>query len=156
MDRLLIAVMYPDEENLDKVKSDLVKEYGLIIKESEPYDFTTFTSYYEPEMGAKILKRFLIFEKKISKNDMIEIKKKITEFEKKYSVDGKRTINLDPGYISSTELVLATCKGKGFKEKLGDKVWAHKVLEFKDGEAIAFYHTFADYKKFKDWFVDFQ
>ena len=126
MAKLLIAVMYMDD--LDTVKGDLVNEYGPIIRESEPYDFTFFTDYYNDEMGDKINKKFLIFEKEIQKDDLIEIKNKITKIEEKYSVDGKRTVNLDPGLISSSEVVLATFKGKGFKEQISDKVWLHKVI----------------------------
>jgi hypothetical protein len=154
MCKLIIAVMYPSQEMLVKVKEDLINEYGAIVKESESYDFTSFTSYYEPEMGAKINKKFLIFDKKISKRDLIEIKNHITLLEEKYSKKKNRTINLDPGYISSKELVLATVKGKGFKEQISDKIWLHKVLEFKDDFVITFYHTFDDYKKYKDWFLD--
>jgi hypothetical protein len=147
MNKLMIAVMYSDDGLYSKCKNILIEKYGSILKESKPYDFDQFTSYYAKEMGEGILKRFLIFEKEISKQDLIEIKKFITSVEKDFSKDGNRTINLDPGYVNSNELVLASFKrGTDYKEDLGEGVYAHKVLEFKDGKVEQYWHTFPDYR----------
>lgn len=146
---LFIAVMYSSEDLLDKAKKELIQKYGKIKAESNPYNFS-FTDYYEPEMGKNLKKIFLIFEKEISEQDLAGIKFFITEIEKKLSIDEKRTVNIDPGYLSETELVLATFKEKSFKEKIHDKVWVHKVLEFDNSKIIQFFHTFADYKDKKN------
>ena len=82
---------------------------------------------------------------------MVSIKKETTDLEKKFSVDGKRQANIDPGYIGQYELVLASFKrGRGYKQELGDGVYAHKVLEFDDGGVQTFWHTFPDYKENKE------
>ncbi len=147
MNNLIIAIMYSDKELYNKVKDNLTKKYGNIKKESAPYDFDKFTSYYEKEMGKGIVKCFLIFEKVISKKDLIEIKKYITEVEKDFSVDDNRQINLDPGYVNEHELVLASFKsGTNYKEDLGDGVYAHKVLEVKNKKIERYWHTFPDYR----------
>ena len=146
--------MYSDKEIYEDCKKDLIDLFGE-AEETETYNFDKFTSYYEEEMGKSFVKRFLIFKKEIIKKDIIKIKLKITEIEKKYSKDSKRTINLDPGYLSETELVLASFKkGTDYKEFLGEKVYAHKVLEFKDNKAITFWHTFPDYKEKKELFLE--
>ena len=62
-------------------------------------------------------------------------------------MNNKRTINIDPGYANKNEVVLASFKGKDFKENLGNNVFAHKVLEFNDGKAKEFWHTFPDFKQ---------
>ena len=152
--KLIIAVMYSDENIYDNCKEELISLFWEISKESEPYDFDKFTRYYEKEMGKGLVKRFIIFEKETSKEELAEIKLKTTDIEKKYSKDGKRQINLDPGYLSENELVLASFKsGTNYKEKISDKVYAHKVLEFKDGEVTTFWHTFPDYKEHKEFFL---
>ncbi len=142
---LFMAVMYSSEDNFNRVKDELVRKYGSIKAESNSYDFS-FTDYYEEEMGSGLKKRFLVFEKAIEKKDLVEIKNNITEIEEKYSKEKRRTVNIDPGYLSDKELVLATFKGKDFKEKISDKVWVHRVLEFDDYKVKEFFHTFADYK----------
>jgi len=175
MNKLMIAVMYSDEGLYLECKKELVELFGEIFFESEAYDFDKFTSYYSDEMGKGLVKRFIIFEKpieKISLNDksikiksikkeslikknLKKIKFKTTEIEKKYSKDGKRQINLDPGYLSSSELVLASFKkGTNYKEDVGDGVYLHKVLEFEKDKVIMFWHTFPDYKENWEFFIE--
>jgi len=153
----MIAIMYSDDAIYQECKKELIKLFDDIFKEGTPYDFDQFTSYYEKEMGKGIVKRFLIFKKQTNKQDLKEIKLKTTEIEKKHSKDDKRTINLDPGYISENELVLASFKkGSNYKEDLGDGIYAHKVLEFKDNKAIELWHTFPDYreKENQEFFIE--
>ncbi|MCK5283214.1 MAG: DUF4416 family protein [Nanoarchaeota archaeon] len=145
MKSLLFAIMYPNQKLLNNSISILEKEFGKIKAKSPEYDFN-FTNYYEKEFGKNLKKIILVFEKTIEKNDLIEIREKTAEIEQKLSKNKKRTVNIDPGYISKTELVLATKKQRSFKEYLGNYIYAHKVLEFKDKEIITFWHTFADYK----------
>lgn len=140
-----MAIMYSSDEDFNKAKNDLIKKYGSIKSQSPDYEFD-FTDYYKDEMGSNLKKRFLIFNKEISKQDLVDIKFSITEIEKKYSINNKRTINIDPGYLSQKEFVLATFKPRSFKEKIHDKVWLHKVLEFDGNNIKHFFHTFADYK----------
>ena len=128
-------------------KKDLIKKFGEIEKESKPYSFDKFTSYYEKEMGKGLAKRFVIFKTPVKKSDLAGIKLFTAEIEKRYSKNDKRQINLDPGYLTKTELVLASFKkGTNYKEKISEKVYAHKVLEFKKGKVITFWHTFPDYR----------
>jgi len=144
---LIIAIMYSNKEIYNKVKLLLIEKFNKITRESDSYNFDQFTSYYEKEMGKNLVKRFLIFDYNLEKKDLIRIKKQTTELEKEFSKDGKRTINLDPGYLNGKELVLASFKkGTNYKEELGEGVYAHKVLEFKEGKAIIFWHTFPDYR----------
>lgn len=153
--KLIIAVMYSDKDVYVRCRTDLISEYGEILKESEEYDFDKFTSFYAKEMGNGLVKRFLVFVKEIKdKSELSDIKHKITEIEKRYSDDGNRTINLDPGYLSPEELVLASFKrGTNYKEQISERVWLHKVLEFHAGEVKIFWHTFPDYREHKDYFL---
>jgi hypothetical protein len=137
--------MYPNKEELGKAILILEKEFGKIIAKSEEYEFD-FTDYYEKEFGKNLKKIIAVFGKEIEKNDLIWIREKTGEIENNLAINGKRAVNIDPGYISETELVLATKKGRWFKEELGNGVFAHKVLEFKGDEVVTFKHTFADYK----------
>ena len=143
---LLFALMYKDSKILEEALTELKNNFGGIISESFEYDFK-FTNYYEKEFGDNLKKKIMIFNKKIEKKDLVKIKNDISKIEKKHSVDGKRAINIDPGYINKKELVLASFKGKDFKEDFGENVFAHKVLEFDDGKAKEFWHMFPDFKQ---------
>lgn len=142
---LFFALMYKDIEILNKVINDLKNNFGSIISKCSEYNFT-FTEYYEKEFGSNLKKIIVIFDKKIIEKDLIEIKNKIAEIEKKYSVEGKRKINIDPGYFNDKEVILASYKGKVFKKDLGEGIFIHKVLEFDNGKVKDFFHTFLDFK----------
>jgi len=164
MSNLFIAVMWNNMDDYSKVIKTLEQKFGKILKQSEEYDFDAYTNHYEPEMGKGIKKKFLVFEKNIEKHDLVAIKKETTEIEqefiegedkRKYTevlIEGKRKINIDPGYINDKELVLASFKRKRFKEDLGEGVFAHKVLEFEDGKIVCFFHTFKDYEHNVEFF----
>jgi len=76
---------------------------------SAKYDFT-FTDYYDDEMGENLKKQFLSFEKLIMPDQLADIKNSTNEIETKYSIEGKRTVNLDPGYLEESKLILASTK----------------------------------------------
>jgi hypothetical protein len=145
MRRLLMAIMYPSREEYDIAIAVLKDDFGEVAKEGPEYDFN-FTKYYENEFGSRLKKRIVVFGKIIEKNGLVDIRERTGEIEEELGKDGKRIVNIDPGYISKDELVLATKKAKSFKEDLGRGIFAHTVLEFKDEEIITFFHTFADYK----------
>jgi hypothetical protein len=148
---LFFALMYKDSNILEKTVDLLKNNFGSIVSKSPEYDFN-FTDYYEKEFGTNLKKTIIILNKKINKNDLAEIKIKITEIEKNNSSDGKRKINIDPGYVNDKEVVLASFKKKDFKEDLGNGVYAHKVLEFDNlahGKVKEFWHTFRDYREEK-------
>ena len=140
--KLIIGILFNSEEKYKKVVEILIEKYGNIIKKSDIYPFD-FTNYYEPEMGKDLKKQLLIFDKKVSKEELADIKKETTEIEKEFSDNGKRTVNIDPGYIGK-EFVLASFKAKSFKKEVNG-VFMHKILEF-DGEIKVFSHTFPEFK----------
>lgn len=145
--KLFFGIMFSNREVYEKAVNDLIKKFGDVEKESFEYDFDKFTDYYEKEMGKNIIKKLIIFKKEIKEEDLVEIKKFITEIEKKYSVMDNRKINIDPGYVSKEKVVLTSFKKKDFKKNLGEGVYAHEVLRFENGKILTFWHTFGDYRE---------
>lgn len=143
--KLFFALMYKDNEILENTINDLKNNFGNTISKSSEYDFN-FTDYYEEEFGNNLKKIIIVFDNKINKENLVEIKNKTADIEKNYSIENKRKINIDPGYVNSKEIVLASFKNKDFKEDIGEGVYAHKVLGIENGEIISFFHTFPDFK----------
>ena len=142
---LFFAIMFKDKEILTNVINELKNNFETIISKSSEYDFN-FTSHYEDEFGSNLKKIIIIFDNKINKKDLVEIKNKTADIEKNYSIDGKRKINIDPGYFNGKEVVLASFKRKRFKEDLGNNIFVHKVLEIENWNFKEFFHTFPDFK----------
>lgn len=155
MVKFFVAVLYSKKEIYDKTILLLKEKFGEIIIEGKPYDFD-FTDYYSEEMGKDLLKRFVVFKKEIDKKELSQIRKVTGEIEDKFRVNVKRQINLDPGYISDKEVVLASVKKKDFKENIGNGIFAHKIYSFENNKVKIFFHTFPDYKveENKKFFLD--
>ena len=151
---LFFAIMFKDKEILTNVINELKNNFGNIVSKSPEYDFN-FSSHYEDEFGSNLKKTIIVFDNKISKDNLADIKIICSQIEKEFcSDDDKRAANIDPGYFNDKEVVLASFKRKRFKESLDNGVFAHKVLEFENGRVNDFFHTFADFKSdtVKDFF----
>ena len=141
--------MYAKEETLDECKKELIAKYGPIREEEEPYNFDQ-TTYYEEEFGTNLKKQFIIFQNHIQTNQLANIKHEITEIEKEFSKEGKRTINIDPGYLTDKQLTLASFKPRiDVKQDIGQGVYAHTVI---DNRTETFGHTFRDYRDHLQFF----
>lgn len=143
--KLFAAITYSGEEACKKVIEELVKKFGEINEESEVFAFD-FTDYYAEEMGDKLLKKFLSFRDLIDREELADIKLFTNELEKKLSVEGRRQVNIDPGYVTAQNLTLATRKESQHRIYLRDGVFAEVTLAFKKNGCIYFDWTYPDYR----------
>jgi len=103
------------------------------------------TEYYRAEMGWPLLKRFFSAEDLIDPAELVNIKIKTMAVEVEFTVEGKRRVNIDPGYISAERLVLATGKNYAHRIYLGQGVWADLTLIFEKGRFRPLPWTYPDY-----------
>lgn len=153
---LFLAVMYGDKEALKNSIEEIEKNIGAVFFRMKEYDFN-FTDYYESEFGSNLKKTICVFGIFIEKHELAEAKILCSQIEADLArEDGKRTVNIDPGYFNEKEVVLASFKKKDFKEEMGESVFAHKVLEFDGIKVNEFFHTFPDFrsKDVKDFFLN--
>ena len=61
--------------------------------------------------------------------------------------DSKRLINIDPGYLSMTKLVLASTKNREHRIYLRDGIYAEVTLAFRDQAWTSMPWTYADYQR---------
>jgi|TARA_B100002003_G_scaffold113466_1_gene104964 hypothetical protein len=152
MTKLIMAIMYAQEETLNQCKQELTTKYGPIQKENTPYNFD-YTQYYEEEFGTNLKKQFIIFQKEIQTDQLATIKHEITAIEALFTKNNKRTINIDPGYLTASELTLASFKPRNqVKEEIAKDIYAHTVIEVINGKPQTFPHTFRDYKEHLNFF----
>jgi hypothetical protein len=143
--RLLIGLIYREDAPIDECIKRLEEAFGHTDFISERYAFE-FTSYYEKEMGKRLFRRFLSFEKLIKRDDLINIKLITNNLEKDYSLEGKRRINIDPGYIALEHLILATGKAYYHRPYMGKGVYADLTLVYRNKKFQSFDWTYPDYK----------
>ncbi|GHS92605.1 GTP-binding protein [Planctomycetales bacterium] len=142
------AVLAADEPALAAARAALVAEWGEIVLASPAYPFH-YTSYYEREAGARILRAFLAFAAPFAREELPDRKLRSNAIEKilRAEIGGElpRPVNLDPGYLALDKLVLASCKDFSHRLYLRDGVYAEITLSYRGGKWTHFPWTFPDY-----------
>lgn len=153
--RLFCGVLYSDLSVLEKIKIELEKKFGLILSESEAYMFD-FTDYYEKEIGGNLKKKFLVFKKLIDPGKISSIKLFTNKLEDKFSVNGKRKVNLDPGYFDVNKLVLGSAKESTNKIYIGKGIYTDITYFFKNDNVQETERTFPDFRteNVKQFFIN--
>lgn len=147
--KLVIGMLAKDKKLFERIEEFLVKKFGTIDYKS-PVLLFDHTDYYREEMGALLKRKFVSFKKLILPDRISNIKVMTNSFEKKFSTvkNGclKRQINIDPGYISYSKLILATTKNYFHRIYLNKGIYAEVTLFWRKGGFHPFQWTYPDYK----------
>ena len=144
--KLIIGIFTNTETLIDHVVNHLLNEFGAIDLVSEWFPFND-TDYYEEEMGSKLLRRMIAFKQLIDPCCLPEIKHKSIEIEKKFTVENRRRINIDPGYLTHERFVLATGKNFTHRIYIGNMIYADLTLIYQKGKWQVLPWTYPDYAK---------
>ena len=142
---LFVATLYNNVEYFYKAKELLKEQFGEILFES-PQWLWNHTEYYREELGWPIQRRFLCFKLIIDPSRIIDIKLYTNTLEEWLSHDGKRQINLDPGYVTPSKVVLATTKNYAHRIYLGKGIYAEVTLYYRKGSFRPHEFTYRDYQ----------
>jgi len=100
--KFICGFIYSNEEDFSKIKRIMERKYKGIDYESEVIDFD-FTDYYTKEMGRNLIRKFLSFKVLINPSALLRIKLYTLKLERKFSYQGKRKVNIDPGYLNDAK-----------------------------------------------------
>jgi hypothetical protein len=142
--KLFAGLIYSQNAPVEECAKELEAELGEIDFQTGEMEFD-FTTYYEQEMGKGLSRKIISFRKLIEREELVDIKIFTNEVEKKFSIEGKRKINIDPGYIAPEHLILATGKGYYHRPYLGKGVYADLTLVYKHKQFHTLEWTYPDY-----------
>ncbi len=142
---LFTGTLFSDDRVYKWARKRLDELYGPVLFESERLNWE-HTDYYRDELGWPIYRRFIAFRRIIDPSEIVEIKLKTNQIEEELSEGGKRRINLDPGYITPSKLVLATTKNYTHRIYLGKGIYGEVTLFYKKGEFRPHEFTYRDYQ----------
>ena len=146
-EKLIVGVIYNDLEIYGRAIEMLTEAFGPIDAESERFSFSEeFSDYYDGELGGPGMRVILSFRDTVSPDRQAEIKKLTNELEAMLSRDGKRLINLDPGFINHGRLMLATTKQAGFRIPLSDGIYTELTLFWARGGWQKLPWSYRDYQ----------
>lgn len=143
--KLICGFIFSDEAALDKLIRILSCKFGSIDFESKEIIFD-YTGYYENELGAGLKRKFVSFKRLICIHGLSAVKIYTNRLEGKFGINGKRRINIDPGYIDAAKLVLATTKDYSHRICLAKGIFAEVTLSFKGTSFTSMEWTYPDYR----------
>lgn len=154
--KLIIGILAADEECLKAALEAINANFGKTDFLSDLWPFDQ-TDYYKDQTGENILRQFVSIEKLIDPGKLSKIKHKTNMLEQKLAKqsasDLLRPVNLDPGIIEPSKLVLATTKNYSHRIYIGKKMYAEVTLIFDKGKWKPFEYTYPDYRQ--DCYYDF-
>ena len=142
--KLIASIFHADEAGLRQAQRLLSQELGPLDYRSELLPFT-HTDYYTPEFGSPLVRVIMAFERLIDPALLPAIKRRTNELERVHSVGAHRWVNIDPGYVSLSKLVLATTKDHAHRIYLRDGIYAEVTLRYQEGSFHPWPWTYPDY-----------
>jgi hypothetical protein len=130
--QLLVGVIFTASDLLEALETEMVERIGRIELKSPVFTFD-ITDYYEDEMGSGLGRAFYAFKDLIDPGEIVEVKLAANLIERAFAEEGRRRVNLDPGYMDFYKLVLVSNKYFGQKIYLGKGVYADPTLYYDKG-----------------------
>lgn len=124
--KVIFGLIYKDSGELEYILNR-ISQIGKIDVQSPEIPFN-FTNYYKEEMGTGLLRKWVSIEKIIPENELIDLKHRAINWEEKRRIEGKRTINCDPGGICDNRVVLVTTKNFSHRIYLGKGIFGEVTL----------------------------
>lgn len=149
--KLIVGQLTRDPALFDLAAARMTTLFGPIDLTSETIPFTD-TDYYSKAMGQNLLRQFVSFTDLIDPGRLAQIKHASNQFETDLAetapgraLNVQRPINLDPGYLDPSKLVLATTKNYSHRIYIGSCMYAEATLHYHHGSWHAWPYTYPDY-----------
>lgn len=149
--KLFIGMLSSDPGHFSKCAAILSAEYGTIDIESDVMPWEV-TDYYQDEMGKSLFRKFVFFRELINPGTLPMVKLFTNSIEKKFSLVSlsgpRRSINLDPGYVTESKVILASTKDYSHRVYTGHGIYAEVTLCYSSKERcfVSLGHTYFDFR----------
>ncbi len=142
--KLVASLIYKEERCRESAERRLKRAYGPLepLEKTLPFDRT---DYYYGEFGRPLKRKLICFKKLFSKENISGIKLETNTLEDRFRSGVKRTVNIDPGYVTDAKLVLLTTKDYTHRIYIGKRIFAESTLFFQDGSFHPWPWTYPDY-----------
>jgi hypothetical protein len=147
--KLICGLLACDVPALDTARKKLAAQLGALDMISEIWPFDQ-TGYYIRETGPRILRQFVTCAELIDPGRLAQIKHTTNRLEQDLARDltgpWSRPVNIDPGLIEPSKLVLASSKNFANRIYIGEQIYAEVTLSYVHGAWQATSFTFPDFK----------
>jgi hypothetical protein len=142
--RFFASIIFRDPGMLPQVEAELAHLVGPVAERTDVFPFSQ-SDYYSPEMGEGLRRCFLLFEPLLEREMLADVKLWTNGIESSRSENGRRSVNVDPGYIALEHVVLGTTKGYSHRIYVGKGIFADLTLLYESGSYRRLKWTYPDY-----------
>jgi hypothetical protein len=155
--KLICGMIAGTESVFQNTEEALKRDFGPVDVVSESFPFN-LTDYYEKQMGPSLLRKFLSFERLIKPDEMSGIKLRTNRMEaevREISQAESRIVNIDPGCLDGSSLVMATAKDFAHRIPLDKGIYAHLELLFGQDSVKTLEWTYPDFRsaRYHTWLL---
>lgn len=146
--KLFISLLTSLPRAAPQVEEELTARFGPVDLRSETYSFDS-TSYYDRQMGVPLTRRFYAFADLISPSALGGIKRRANDLEECCAVvpaGVERPVNLDPGYLEESKVVLASTKNFYHRIYVGEGIYAEVTMHWEEHQWQMLPWTFPDFR----------
>jgi len=148
--KLIVGILASDERSLAAARETLAAALGPpdLVSDTWPFDQT---AYYRDQTGPQILRQFVSLGPLIDPGQLADFKHQTNAIERELAevcpVSFPRPVNLDPGIIEPSKLILASTKNFSHRIYIGKKMYAEVTLVFDKGAWRPLPYTYPDYRQ---------
>lgn len=145
--KIFCAVMAADRQVIEDALQRLSIFFGPVDLMDEPYAFDEFTSYYASEFGEGLVKQVVAYRSLRPMEGLVEAKHWTNDLERAFGGAEGRSVNIDPGYLNLSKVVLASTKDHWHRLYVGRGIFEELTLTYrkKGGQYHPLEWTYPDY-----------
>ena len=129
------------------ISAELEKIFGRVVIKSSSLPFN-HTEYYSGEMGNDLSRQWIAFGDLVLPDVLVDLKHRTDEIEKKHlNQEGGRLVNIDPGILSLSNLILASTKNYSHRVYIGKGIYAEVTLIYRHKKYMPLEWTYPDYRE---------
>ncbi|MBX3420571.1 MAG: DUF4416 family protein [Pirellulaceae bacterium] len=133
---LLAAIFSCHRQVLEWAGDNIQQRWGTVGLTSPVFEHVE-TGYYAVEMGQPLLKQFVVLDRLWDPTNLADCKLQSNAWESQLASSGKypqpRPVNIDPGYLTLSKLVLASAKDRAHRIYLRNGIYAEECLYYVAG-----------------------
>ena len=145
MVNIFLGILSDSTESMPSLQKELEAQWGPSKAISTIIPFS-HSEYYKQEMGTPLFKYLLSFQNPINPEHVYTLKIFTQAIEQKHTQNGKRQLNLDPGYITPYQVVLLSTKNYAHRIPLQEGIYAELELLYAKGQFQSLPWTYPDFK----------
>ena len=148
--KYIVGILASDARCLGAAREAVAAEFGPLDLVSDIWAFDQ-TAYYREQTGPTIVRQFVCIERLGGPDELAEMKHRTNRIERELAetlaTPFPRPVNLDPGIIEPSKLVLASTKNFAHRIYIGRKMYAEVTLVFDRGAWCPLPYTYPDYRQ---------